>query len=479
MAPQFYATVTCPSCGNQFRTPVTQVLDVRADPQAKNRMLQGAVNVAMCPSCGMGGALNLPFVYHDPEKEAALLYLPAEVGKNEVQRQKAAGKLTQQLMDSLPQEERKGYLLQPETFLSLETMIKRVLEIEGVTEEDMERSQQQRQFIDKLLQAEDEAAWQALLDENEELLDEEFFGMLNYIVQMVSRSQAGAEQMEKIEQLYDFLVNESEAGRRLAERSEAIQGFFDDPNHETLIEALKKAPDDETINALVQSGAELMDYAFFQTFTQRIQEAEGEEEARLKQLRRKILDQREALAEASRQVLNERAKLLESLVETEDPLKMAQSHLAELDDAFFYILQLNLAEAKRNNDQESFEALQAVAEVINKVMEGQMPPEMVLLRRLMVAESDEDRNQILEQNRRILSPQFFQFLEMLEQRSREEGEEEDANRLSEIQAKARAYAPEDAGQSPRQPQAPGPQQPQQPPASGEKQTPSGLIIAKH
>jgi hypothetical protein len=430
----------------------------------------------------MGGALNLPFVYHDPEKEAALLYLPAEVGKNEVQRQKAAGKLTQQLMDSLPQEERKGYLLQPETFLSLETMIKRVLELEGVTEEDMARSQQQRQFIDKLLQAEDEAAWQALLDENEELLDGEFFGMLNYIVQMVSRSQAGAEQMEKIEQLYDFLVSESEAGRRLAERSEAIQGFFDDPNHETLIEALKKAPDDETVNALVQSGAQLMDYAFFQKFTKRIQEAEGEEEAKLKQLRRKILDQREALAEASRQVLDERAELLKSLVETEDPLKMAQSHLSELDDAFFYILQLNLADAKRNNDQEAFEALQAVAEVINKVMEGQMPPEMVLLRRLMVAESDEDRNQILEQNRRLLSAQFFQFLEMLEQRSREEGEEEDANRLSEIRAKAQAYAPEGAEPSPLQPQAPGPQQPQppqQPPAGGEKQTPSGLIIAKH
>ena len=229
MAPQFYATVTCPSCGNQFRTPVTQVLDVRADPQAKNRMLQGAVNVAVCPSCGMGGALNLPFVYHDPEKEAALLYLPAEVGQNEVQRQKAAGKLTRQLMDSLPQEERKGYLLQPETFLGLETMVKRVLELEGVTEEDMERSQQQRQFIDKLLQAEDEAAWQTLLDENEKLLDEEFFGMLNYIVQMVARSQAGEEQMEKVEELYDFLVNESEAGRRLAQRSELSKDSLRNP----------------------------------------------------------------------------------------------------------------------------------------------------------------------------------------------------------------------------------------------------------
>ncbi len=473
MASQFYATVTCPACGNQFRTPVTQVLDVRADPQAKNRMLQGAVNVAVCPSCGMGGALNLPFIYHDPEKEAALIYLPAEVGKNEVQRQQAAGKLTQQLMDSLPQEERKGYLLQPETFLGLETMIKRVLELEGVTEEDMARSQQQRQLVDKLLQAEDEEAWQALLDENEELLDEEFFGMLNYIVQMVSRSQAAEEQMEKIQQLYDFLVNQSEAGRRLAARSEAIEGFFEDPSHETLIDALKKAPDDETIGTLVQSGAELMDYAFFQKFTRRIQEAEGEEEAQLKQLRRKILDQREALAEASRQALNERAELLKSLTQTEDPLKMAQSHLSELDDAFLYILQLNLAEARRNNDQEAFEALQAVAEVINKVMEGQMPPEMVLLRHLMVAESDEDLTQILEQNRRLLSPQFFQFLEMLEQRSRGEGQEEEADRLSEIRAKAQAHAHEGApGPQPPQP-------PQQPPASGEKQTPSGLIIAKH
>ena len=141
MPPRYYAAVNCPACGTRFQTPVEQILDVRVDPDVRNRMLGGGVNVAVCPSCGTGGSLNLPFVYHDPEKEVALLYLPVEVGNGEIERQQAAGRLTRQLMDGLPQEERKGYLFQPETFLTIENVVKRVLELEGVTEDDMARNQ--------------------------------------------------------------------------------------------------------------------------------------------------------------------------------------------------------------------------------------------------------------------------------------------------------------------------------------------------
>ena len=120
MPPRYLATVTCPSCGTRFQTPVQQVLDVRVDADAASRVLSGGVNVAVCPSCGTGGALNLPFIYHDPEKEIALLYLPVESGPGMVERQKVAGRLTRQLMDAMAPEERKGYLLQPETFISME-----------------------------------------------------------------------------------------------------------------------------------------------------------------------------------------------------------------------------------------------------------------------------------------------------------------------------------------------------------------------
>ena len=69
------ARVTCPNCRNSFQTPVEQILDVRADPSTKIRVLNGLVNVAVCPHCGMRAALNLPFLYHDPDKELALVYI--------------------------------------------------------------------------------------------------------------------------------------------------------------------------------------------------------------------------------------------------------------------------------------------------------------------------------------------------------------------------------------------------------------------
>lgn len=150
MPPRYAAAVTCPSCGTRFQAPVQQILDVRVEPDVTSRVLSGSVNVAQCPSCGTGGALNIPFVYHDPAKEMALLYLPVEAGANMVEREKVAGQLTRQLMDAMPPEEKKGYLLQPETFISMETLVKRVLELEGVSADEMARSQSQREFVGTL-----------------------------------------------------------------------------------------------------------------------------------------------------------------------------------------------------------------------------------------------------------------------------------------------------------------------------------------
>ena len=166
------------------------------------------------PACGNGGALNIPFIYHDPEKEVALLFLPIGVGHGEVERQKLAGQLTRQLMDAIPQEERRGYLFQPETFITMENIVKRVLELEGVTDEDMERSQKQREFLDKFLSALEEE-WPTLIEENEALLDENFFGLLQYTMQVIAMSGAGGDDFSKVEKGYAYLVENTAIGQLL------------------------------------------------------------------------------------------------------------------------------------------------------------------------------------------------------------------------------------------------------------------------
>ncbi len=478
MPPRYYATVACPACGTRFQAPVEQILDVRVNPEVKNRMLSGAINVAVCPACGTGGALNIPFIYHDPEKEKALLFLPFGVGNGEVERQKLAGQLTRQLMDSIPQEERKGYLFQPETFLTMENIVKRVLELEGVTDEDMERSQKQRQFLDTFLSALEEE-WPALIAENEALLDENFFGLLQYTMQVVAMAGADSGDFSKVEKAYTYLVDNTAIGQLLTKRTEVIRQFADDPTQTTLLEALIAAPDEETVEALVQSGLSLMDYAFFQQLVYRIEAAEDpQEKAQLTHLRRQILEIRDAIMEASEDVARSRAQLLEKLLTTDDPLKMARSYLSELDDTFALVLRSELTAARNRGDKQSVEALQRIATVLNQVTEENMPPEIVLARRLLMASSEEQMHALLKSNQKMLQPPFFQFLENIEATSREQGETQTADQLAHIRALARQYAPQPEEAPKPSPATPQPPTPPPAPPEDKTRTASGLIIAK-
>ncbi len=482
----YYARTQCPACGSPFQTTVEQILDVRVDPEAKTRLLSGAVNVARCPACGWTGRLNTPFIYHDPKNEIALLHLPVESGRNEAERQKAAGRLTRRLANSLPPEERKGYLLNPETFISADSMVRRVLELEGVSEEDMARSENQQQLLRDLMEAERDA-WSEMIEEQSELIDEGFFYILNSNVQMIQSvaQQQGEESLppqitealEKIEALQECLVEEHDLGRKLQARTDVVRPFMENPSRETLVEALIAAPDEETVDMLVQTGAQLLDYGFFQKLVQYIDAAESEEEReRLKALRRRVLDLRDELQKSSEALLNERAQLLHKLLQTEEPLKMARSHLSELDEAFSYVLQSQMELAKNRGDQAYLRDLEELVEVMDQLMEQSMPPEVALTRRLLMESSDEGVANLLEENRGMLSESFLEFLTALEAQSRESGDVEVAERLSEIHKIAGRFVTPLA--KPKAEGAELPQRPsEQPLGPGEKLGPGGLIIS--
>ncbi|MBN1923040.1 MAG: hypothetical protein JW892_17470 [Anaerolineae bacterium] len=488
--PTAIARVSCPVCHTEFQTYIEQVLDARVDPGAKNRVLSGAVNVAVCPRCGNGGSLNLPFIYHDPDHEVALLYLPMESGRSEIERQRFAGVLTQQLMNSLAPEERRGYLLQPETFVTMESLVRRALEIEGVTEEEMQRSQDQRELVSRLLEAEPDA-WDALIAENESLIDEGFFGLIQYLLQVTgaepeAASEAGAEdeeapvsaEAEPFRRLYLHLIEKHPVGQRLVARTAVVRIFADNPSAETLLQALVEATDTETVNMLVQMGAKAMDYRFFQLLLQRVETAETpEEQTRLKALRRQVLDRREVLNKAGQDLAEERLDLLDKLMSSEDPLKMARSHLSEIDEAFMYLLQTQLQEAQKLDDKPLLEALNRVVAVLNRLSEEAMPPEMLFVRRLLAAPDEEQLVEFLRENQPLLQPQLFEFLEALEQETRERGDTGVADRL----ALARQKAQELAG--PMEPaasslKAPTASRPAADLDEGQRQTPSGLIISR-
>jgi hypothetical protein len=438
--PQMIARVTCPNCQNQFQTPVEQVIDVRADPSAKARVLNGAVNVAVCPHCGTGGPLGLPFLYHDPDKELAFVFMPMEAGRSDVERQQAIGKLTTEVMNSLPPEERKGYLLQPQVFFSMENLVDKLLELEGITPEMIEAQRAKADLLRRMLETESDEDLEAMIRENEDAIDDDFFRLLTVNLQVV-QSAGQAAGLEKLAALREKLLELTDVGKRVKAQEEMIETLRADPTRETLIDLLIESADEETREVLLVFGRPLVDYPFFQALTARIDAAsDAQEKKRLTELRKEVLAVRDRLDEQARAVIEERAELLRDLLISSDPENLARRRFAELDQAFFNLLASELEEAQEAGNEDAVKSLQAIWELVLRLSEETLPPVVRLLNRLMAVEDTADIDKLLQSNRSLVTKQFVDMLEQAQagMQEDEEAPPEAAERLALVAAKAKA-----------------------------------------
>ena len=436
------ARVTCPGCQNQFQTPVEQVLDVRADPSAKVRMLNGLVNATICPHCGMRGALNLPFLYHDPDKELALVYMPMGAGRDDLERQQAIGQFTQAVLESLPPEERKAYLLQPQVFLTLENLSDKILEADGVTPEMIEEQKTKAELLQRMLDATSDEALEAMIKENDDAIDVAFFRLLAMNVEL-AQSAGQAASTQRILGLRNKLLESSSEGQVIKARGEMLEALRAEPTREKLLELLVQTHDERARKILITFGRTLLDYSFFQSLTSRIDSASGkDEQERLSALRREILAIRDRLDEEARALYEERAALLRDLLLSDDPERLARQRFLELDQAFFNVLTANLEEAQAAGDAESVKALQAIWGLVLLLAEETLPPELQLLNRLMAVEEDAEIERLLQENRDLVTEQLVPLLEEAEAGIREEGTLEVAERLASVLEKAKAMVAE-------------------------------------
>jgi hypothetical protein len=53
-------------------------MNVTQDPEAKELLLAGAVNVFQCPKCRYESLLDIDFLYHDMERKFCVQYYPYE-----------------------------------------------------------------------------------------------------------------------------------------------------------------------------------------------------------------------------------------------------------------------------------------------------------------------------------------------------------------------------------------------------------------
>ena len=91
--------------------------------------------MAQCQLCGFQGQLPVPLVYHDSKKELLLTFSPPDLNRTMQEKEAALAPLLQDIINNLKPEERKGYLFQPQTMLTMNSLVKNVLLGDGITEE--------------------------------------------------------------------------------------------------------------------------------------------------------------------------------------------------------------------------------------------------------------------------------------------------------------------------------------------------------
>jgi len=432
MSSALLARVTCPNCQTQFQTPVEQVVDVRTDPNAKMRVLNGLVNVAACQQCGVRGPLNLPFLYHDPDKELALIYMPMEGARDNLERQRLIGNMTSKVINNLPPEERKGYLLQPQEFLTLENMAHKILNADGVTSEMIAEQKSKAELLQRMLDAASEEILEAMIKANDNVIDADFFQMLNMNLE-ATQSTNRPDVMQRILLLSNKLLELSSQGRAIKAQGETMEALRANPTRENLVELLVQASNELTREMLVAIGRPLMDYVFFQTLTARVDAASDKSELeRLTALRTEVLEIRDRLVEQARALYAERAALLRDLMLSDDPETLARQRFQELDRNFFDVVTANLEQAQSAGDREAAESLQRVWSLVMQLVEESLPPEVRFFNHLMSIEDDAEIEQLLQQNRNMVTERLIQFMEEAETNMRETDSEETAERVMHV-----------------------------------------------
>jgi hypothetical protein len=429
--------LNCPQCHQPITADIQQVFDVGVNPTEKNRLLSGQANVAQCPHCGFNGALSTPMVYHDPEKELLLTFVPPELALPRDEQERVIGGMIKQVVDALPAEQRKGYLFSPQTALTFQGLIERILEEDGISKEMMESQQRRVNLIQRLAAITDEEALAIVVEEEEKDIDQEFFGLLSQLIQMAASQgdQQGANQLAALQQR---LLPITKVGRELQERSAEVEKVMEklreagkELTREKLLEMVVAAESDLQIEAYASMARPGMDYQFFQQLSEKIDAAEGEEKERLSELRETLLETTSKIDEQLQERVNMARQNVEILLKVEDNLpEVVMQNIQAIDDYFLQALVLESEEAQQKGDQERVKKLQQLMEVVQDVMQtASMGPEGILLEALLEVETPEERKEIMEENTDKITPEFIEAITSFMMQL-ENSEEEQAKQMS-------------------------------------------------
>jgi hypothetical protein len=343
-----------------------------------------------------------------------LTFVPPEVGLPYDEQERLLGSMINQVVNNLPAEKRKAYLFTPQAHLTMQGLVEKVLEADGITKEMIQAQQDKLDFLQRLSTTTDEEARLKMLQENSNLVDADLFNILTRLLQ-TAEATGDQESVSQLEEIQNLLVVNTEFGMQIQQQSDEVQAAVEslqaagqELTREKLVDLVIEAPNEIRLSALVSLARPGMDYQFFQILSQRIDEASGEEHERLSNLRENLLTLTEQIDEQVKQRTESAQQLVNEILEAEDLNQAIQQHAPEIDEFFVQAVQQSLEEARNGGDLEKSAKLSQLEEVISQATA--QPPEVEFLEELLEAEDEATRQELIESNKEKITPEFFQML---------------------------------------------------------------------
>ncbi len=418
---------SCPRCRQPITADIEQLFDLNQDPRAKQRLLGGQANYARCAACGYEGPLSVPVVYHDPEKELLLTFFPSELGLPLNEQERILGPLLNQVLNKLPPEKRKAYLLRPQSMYTFDTMIEKILEGDGITKEMLDNQQKKLGLLQRLLSTSPEALPDVIKQE-EAMLDNDFFSILGRVIE-ATMTQGDQRTARALAGLQQYLLENTAYGQEIQKKADEAEeaartlqeAAKDGLTREKLLDVICGFTTDLQVTTVVGMVRQGMDYEFFQLLSNRIEAADGAEKERLTELRGKLIAYTQEIDKAINEQLTATKNLLEELLKQPNIEDVLASNLHIVNEFFLQVVQTELEDARKAGNFERSGKLQRIIETIEKL--SAPAPELEFAQTLFGAASEEDLNRLLEANGDKITPEFVQVLGSLAAQSEEAGQE--------------------------------------------------------
>ena len=408
-------SVPCPNCRQPILIDLTRLFDLNSNPEAKETLLSGSANTFQCPSCRYQGVYPTPIVYHDPDKELLLTYFPPELQTPITEQERTIGPLIKKIMDDLPPEKRKAYLFKPQTMLTRQRLLETILEADGITPEMMKAQQEKLLLLQQLVNISPESLPEQIAQYDEKI-DEELFVLLSRLAQ-ASAAAGDQQSVHALSNLQQALLQHSTIGKAAAlEASETRAAMAElqelskvGITRENLLDLLVKNTDSEirltTIASMARGG---LDYTFFQTLTDKIDQSNGEEKKVLLALRDKLLTIVEAVDKAMKAQVEESQKLLQELLAADDIAAATEEALPRINQAFTDVLNAEVTKAQQTDDTGKLTKLVAIVGVLRAASTSGAV--LQVIEQMLELESPEERQQVLEAAGEAINDDFSQTL---------------------------------------------------------------------